>query len=196
MPAALPYLLKMKLPRIVRRHGFSALEPGYDQLAETEPARARLGGTMWYRPFGGKRTIALLHRADSNELRVEERWQYRKQTYCRCVHLGNDVYRAVDAANAAFDALFHARYRLYGKGAAMLTEAFGLNTAWLRGLLFSVKSALDVIKYHEKAHAQKHNAQAAELADAEARGLVPVVPVRPGPRVRQSGLAERQAAHA
>lgn len=197
MSPPLPYLHEMKLPRRVRRHtDFALATPDaaddWDELAHSKPAIPRLGPTIWYKPGAGRRSIALLHRPDTSELRVEDCWTLNDRTYSRNVYSGSDVYAAVETSNAAFADLAKEGYKIHDDGAATLAGCFGFGTHWIRGPLFSVKSSLAVIDYHEKQHAHEIADQAAQLAAAEARGLVPaVVTLSPSPRSRQSGLAER-----
>lgn len=196
MSAALPYLPKMKLPRLVRRHAadftLTTPDPSWDELAHTEPAIPRLGATIWYKPGAGRRSVSLLHR--DGELLVEQRWELKKRRYSAACYQGSDIYAAVDAANAAFEQLAREGYKIHEDAAATLAGCFGFGTHWIRGPLFSVKSALAVIDYHEQRRAQAITAQAAELAAATARGLVPAATVPTGPRSRTSGLAELQRA--
>lgn len=190
---------KLKTPRLVRRHladfTLAAADPSWDELARSEPAIPRLGATIWYKPGGGRRRVALTHR--DGELRVESRWEIKGRCYAVDCYRGSDVYAAVDAANAAFDQLAQEGYKIHADVAGKIEECFGFHTLWVQGPLFSVKSALAVIDYHEKRHAQELADQAAELAAAEARGLVASgTPMPLRPRSRTSSLAELQRAGA
>lgn len=194
MPLASPYLPHMQLPGRARLP--FTLEPLgsiWDELAKSDPALPRIGPTVWYRPAAGRRQVVLLHSPASGELRVEVRWFLRGQTYRHETYLGRDVYAAVNAANAAFESLFDAGYRIYGAGAPMLSECFGFRTAWLKGPLFSVKSALALIDYHEQRRAEQLAVAINERASVEAHGLVPAHSTPPAPRSRPSALALQRA---